>query len=74
MARTTAFDTQREIVIERREEIGTVVLNPNGTVDPVRAAFTIGIDYMIEHGGGESIRLEFTFGGAVHRMSYEPAE
>lgn len=62
MAKTTNTqdNTQREIVIERREEIGTIVLDPYGTVDPIRAAFNVGTDYMIEHGGGnESIQLEF---------------
>jgi hypothetical protein len=54
---------QTEIVIERREVIGTIELDPYGTENPIRAAFQLMGGYVAENVDHRQMMIQFTFEG-----------
>lgn len=56
------IEPPNEIIIERREVIATVTLDPHGREPAVKVAFDAVRDY-IGHNADDGLRLEFTFQG-----------
>ena len=59
-AESISWDRDQEIVIERRETIGTVRLSPNGTIDPLTAVFETITPYLRDNLGSVGLTLQWT--------------
>jgi hypothetical protein len=74
MARTSKSRTAppESIVIERREIVATIDLDPDATGSPIHAAFNVIADQMTEVRAGEGARYQFTYSGFTFSAEAQP--
>lgn len=61
------------IIIERRDIVGEIVLDPYGTTSPLVAAYTYIAEYMSENDGQAAMSLEFNLYGRTFRAAVNEA-